>query len=193
MARSQSTSSGATAIGMVLAFIALLLTIPVVAALSIPALGPPLIAAYCLWALISALRTAAPERVAAVALAALALVCSAFLPLSCGFGGLLVHDRRSHCDRRSCSSTHDVQRATSCSVLRGRAYRARNSMGRRGRRCLLQDRRQANCRALGSRRRRQREAAIERAKAGLALLPVRVITARRARSNGWSRPGVKRK
>ena len=26
-----------------------------------------------------------------------------------------------------------------------------------------------------------------------ALLPVRVITARRARSNGWSRPGVKRK
>ena len=67
---------------MVLAFIALLLTIPVVAALSIPALGPPLIAAYCLWALISALRTAAPERVAAVALAALALVCSAFLPLS---------------------------------------------------------------------------------------------------------------
>ena len=76
MARSQSTSSGATAIGVVLAFIALLLTIPVVAALSIPSLGPPLIAAYCLWALISALRTAAPERVAAVALAALALVCS---------------------------------------------------------------------------------------------------------------------
>ena len=59
MARSQSTSSGATAIGVVLAFIALLLTIPVVAALSIPALGPPLIAAYCLWALISTVRAAA--------------------------------------------------------------------------------------------------------------------------------------
>ena len=43
--------------------------------LAIPALGPPLIAAYCLWALISALRAAAPERVAAVALVALALVC----------------------------------------------------------------------------------------------------------------------
>ncbi len=162
MARSQSTSSGAAAIGVVLAFIALLVTIPVVAVLSdlrgsdaagnamsqgfaalglfalfaiitalallaalagdmpqigrigtlilvalwfattwgafemlsgpstpvgqwplaIPALGPPLIAAYCLWALISALRAAAPERVAAVALVALALVCGAFLPLS---------------------------------------------------------------------------------------------------------------
>src|SRR5271169_716463 len=166
MARSKSTSSGAAALGVVLAFIALLLTILVVAALSdlrgsdaagnamsqgfaalglfalfalvaavallaalsgdmpqigkigtlilvalwfaaswgafemlsgpstpagqwplaIPALGPPLIAAYCLWALISTLRAAAPERVAAVALAALALVCSAFLPLS------MIHD-----------------------------------------------------------------------------------------------------
>lgn len=50
--------------------------------LVIPALGPPLITAYCLWALIPTLRTAAAERVAAIALAALALVCSGFLPLS---------------------------------------------------------------------------------------------------------------
>jgi hypothetical protein len=166
MARSKSTSSGAAVVGVVLAFIALLVTIPIVAALSdlrgsdaagnamsqgfaalslfalfalvaalallaalagdmpqigkirtlilvalwfavtwggfeilsgpstpvgqsplaVPALGPPLIAAYCLWALISTLRAAVPQRVAAVALVALALVCSAFLPL------LMIHD-----------------------------------------------------------------------------------------------------
>src|SRR5208283_3003767 len=146
MARSKSTSSGAAAVGVVLAFIALLVTIPVLAALSdlrgsdaagnamsqgfaalglfalfaliaalallaalagdmpqvgkigtlvlvilwfatswgafemlsgpsttvgqwplaIPALGPPLIAAYCLWALIPPFRAAVSVRVAAV-------------------------------------------------------------------------------------------------------------------------------
>jgi hypothetical protein len=54
--------------------------------LAIPALGPPLIAAYCLWALIPPFRAAVSERAAAVALAALALTCGAFLPLS------MIHD-----------------------------------------------------------------------------------------------------
>ena len=51
-------------------------------ALAIPAAAPPLIVAYCLWALVAPLRARVPERIAGFGLlGALGLVCAAIFPL----------------------------------------------------------------------------------------------------------------